>query len=47
MDFFGLEVVRDLVEFKLRSDIVVANRLSNDLIDIKQKIFSRDIFCEN
>jgi UDPglucose 6-dehydrogenase len=47
MDFFGLEVVRDLVEFKLRSDIVVANRLSNDLIDIKQKIFSRDVFCEN
>ena len=47
MDFFGLEVVRDLVEFKLRSDIVVTNRLSNDLIDIKQKIFSRDVFCEN
>lgn len=45
--FCDSEVVGDLAEFKSRSDSIVANRLSNDLIDIEEKVFSRDVFCEN
>ena len=37
-------VIKKLDEFKLQSDIVVANRYSNELSDIKYKVYTRDIF---
>lgn len=37
-------VITDLSEFKTKCDIIVANRFSNELDDVKQKIFSRDLF---
>ena len=43
-EFFYSEVVRDLNEFKNRSDIVVANRLSADIKDVEEKVYTRDIF---
>lgn len=42
--FFGSRVVRELTQFKAESDIVVSNRLSNDLMDIKEKVYTRDLF---
>ena len=35
---------KDLQEFKNISDVIVANRLSEDLLDVKEKIYTRDIF---
>ncbi|OCL97539.1 UDP-glucose 6-dehydrogenase [Aliarcobacter thereius] len=43
-NFEGLKVIKDLKEFKTVSDVIVANRLEDDLIDIKSKIYTRDIF---
>lgn len=42
--FFGSEVVKDLKQFKLRSEIIIANRTSVELNDSSSKIFTRDIF---
>jgi UDPglucose 6-dehydrogenase len=44
LDFFGSEVVKDLDQFKSRSQIIVANRRSNELSDSWSKVFTRDIF---
>jgi len=41
------EVVNELNNFKSRSDIVIANRISTELDDISSKIFTRDIFGNN
>lgn len=43
-EFFNSEVIRDLDEFKSRSDVIVANRYSTDLIDVDSKIYTRDFF---
>ncbi len=45
--FFGSEVVRDLDELKRRSDLVVANRLTEELRDIADKVYTRDLFGED
>ena len=42
--FFNSEVVESLDEFKKRSDLIVTNRHSKDLNDVKSKVFTRDIF---
>lgn len=42
--FFGSRVINDLTEFKALSSVIVANRHSDDLIDIDDKIFTRDVF---
>ena len=42
--FFNSRVVKNLDEFKAISDVVVANRLSENLRDIKDKVYTRDIF---
>ena len=46
-EFFGSPVIPDLVEFKLMSDIIVANRKSVSLKDVDEKCFSRDLFGDN
>ncbi|QOP46127.1 nucleotide sugar dehydrogenase [Sulfurimonas paralvinellae] len=40
----GLEVIAELQNFKNRSDVIVANRLSKELLDVSEKVFTRDIF---
>lgn len=38
-----MQVITDLAEFKKRSDIIIANRLSDDLSDVLEKVYTRDI----
>ena len=42
--FNGVEVVNDLAEFKLRSDVIIANRHSAELEDVSERVYSRDVF---
>ncbi len=42
--FFGSEVLHDLAQLKARADIIVANRLSGDLEDVADRVFTRDLF---
>jgi len=42
--FFNSRVITELDEFKNISDVIVANRLSSDLRDVADKIFTRDLF---
>jgi len=42
--FFGSQVVRDLGAFKQECDIIIANRMTPDMEDVADKIFTRDLF---
>jgi len=43
-EFFHSKVVNDLAEFKRRSDVIVANRITDDIRDVADKVYSRDLF---
>ncbi|MDD2807941.1 MAG: UDP binding domain-containing protein, partial [Patescibacteria group bacterium] len=43
-DFFGSEVVRDLARFKRECDVIVANRQTDDLADVVDKVYTRDLY---
>ena len=43
-EFFNSKVITDLEEFKNISDVIVANRLSDEIKDVQDKVYTRDIF---
>ena len=43
-EFFHSKVIKDLEEFKSISDVVIANRMEDILSDVKDKVYTRDIF---
>jgi UDPglucose 6-dehydrogenase len=43
-DFFHSRVVNDLAKFKQEADVIVANRITDDISDVLSKVYSRDIF---
>ena len=45
--FFNSKVYTDLIEFKKDSDLILCNRNHTYLYDVKDKVFTRDIFQQN
>lgn len=43
-EFFHSKVIKDFDEFKAMSDVIVANRLSENLKDVAEKVYTRDLF---
>ena len=43
-EFFKSRVIESLDEFKNISDVIVSNRMSSELVDVREKIFTRDLF---
>ena len=43
-EFFHSKVIKDLEEFKRISDVIVSKRWSEDLENVKEKVYTRDLF---
>ena len=43
-DFFNSKVIKNLEEFKAMSDVIVANRMTEDVLDVQDKVYTRDLF---
>jgi len=45
--FFNSRIINDLKQFKELSDVIITNRLSDELNDVKEKIYTRDIYVRD
>ena len=43
-NFFNSKVIKNLEDFKVMSDVIVANRMTDDMLDVKDKVYTRDLF---
>ena len=46
-NFFNSKVIRDLDEFKKMADVIVVNRMTEELADVEEKIYTRDIYSRD
>jgi len=44
IEFEGLKIIKEISEFKSISDVIVANRFDTEIEDVKEKIYTRDVF---
>ena len=42
--FFNSRVIRDIDEFKRISDVIIANRYNDDIADVLDKVYTRDLY---
>ena len=43
-EFFKSKVIKDIDEFKSMCDVIIANRVTDDIADVKDKVYTRDLF---
>jgi UDPglucose 6-dehydrogenase len=46
-EFFNLKVIADLEKFKKLSDIILTNRMADELTDVKDKVYTRDLYNDD
>jgi UDPglucose 6-dehydrogenase len=46
-EFYHSKVIKDFDEFKQISDVIVANRLSDDIKDVEDKVYTRDLYSRD
>jgi len=46
-NFENIKIINEISEFKLQSDLIIANRSTSELNDVREKVYTRDLFNEN